>query len=688
MVNKFRKDRTYHLPHNAVLPEEFDFMLNCIDINKEYYTADEFRKLFLIEEVKEGVFSKFHSGQYKNFKEYNYEKLVRKLKKTQKNNYNYCTTELEEKVKEEGVKYGAKYVVDKRVSIFAKFEENPEQYVDELLDCEYTASKTWQGNWAESVRDYIQFFAYAGLLPCYYKGMNYKIPMDSGFYITKRLKKYLNGEIKLEEVILDYKYKNALIDIETYPMYNIRVRPFYSALKVLKVFNNKYNIDYIDRRVLAGIVSCINNEEEIEELIHEVYEKMDNKYDTMRNIVEDDSFYKEAGRFALTLLPYLLECNLVETETINRNRFVKISNYGIEVYNNTPRKAVYCYELIGSEALTPLVGYLLNYFRKSVENDKYSINISEISNDYIQQIINDSDQYKELRYILNDLYSHKDINVIKDIDEDVIYLNDISSQFSVNSGSDFFSIDDSNFVEEGSTIPIITEPNIHKEKIEPYFIEKLNELKKIAMDSDGELYENKLTSLMEELLGKNYVYELGNKRRAERLSDIAWKVPISINNRNKYLLIVIEAKAGNAVKSFDERKEEDDLKRTIKLFKDEIENIEGIWYWVVNGKSLPEQAHGGFRGNGVSFIEKLSIIQVNVTSMIYRPVIVSAMNCEAYIEYYKYLYEVTRGFNSNYDRINSFYVNEFWTWGKLFRPLSSYVRIFNDAEDFKKYLFN
>ena len=57
----------FHLPHNAIIPDEVKFILNQIDISREYYLYDDLKALMFEEEIKQNVFQKFHPGMYKNF---------------------------------------------------------------------------------------------------------------------------------------------------------------------------------------------------------------------------------------------------------------------------------------------------------------------------------------------------------------------------------------------------------------------------------------------------------------------------------------------------------------------------------------------------------------------------------------------------------------------------------------------
>jgi len=62
-----KQDRFYHLPHNSVRVDEFDFLVSKLDISKKHYKAKDLQKLFLIEQVKNDKFKIFHQKPYKNF---------------------------------------------------------------------------------------------------------------------------------------------------------------------------------------------------------------------------------------------------------------------------------------------------------------------------------------------------------------------------------------------------------------------------------------------------------------------------------------------------------------------------------------------------------------------------------------------------------------------------------------------
>ncbi len=50
----------YHLPHNSVRIDEFNHMLKCIDLSKEFYLYEDLRLLFLKSQIADGSLRIFH----------------------------------------------------------------------------------------------------------------------------------------------------------------------------------------------------------------------------------------------------------------------------------------------------------------------------------------------------------------------------------------------------------------------------------------------------------------------------------------------------------------------------------------------------------------------------------------------------------------------------------------------------
>lgn len=67
-----------------------------------------------------------------------------------------------------------------------------------------------------------------------------------------------------------------------------------------------------------------------------------------------------------------------------------------------------------------------------------------------------------------------------------------------------------------------------------------------------------------------------------------------------------------------------------------------------------------------------------------RLVVVTAMNIESFLEYYQYLYAVLK---QSKGPLNEVTAQNFWIWGRLFRPVVGYVFIHNDVNELRKKLF-
>lgn len=681
------KNRFYHLPHNSVIVDEFNFMVSKLDISKKYYKTSELQKLFLIKQIQENKFEIFHKTPYKNFTEStppDIEKLRKKFENLE--NEVICPKNtlkiVYDKVQELGPDDALNWFLEQRRVAFATFVSNPDKHYDQFISTPYTTQKVWKYNWAEFVRDYIQFLSHIGIIPAYYKGWGRENKMsgsgDVGFVISKLGEKYINNKIELGQLLMGYKYRNALINLDQYEQYARKVRPFYASIKLLWLFKNA-GVLSIERNLLAGFISTIMEEKEIYE-ITKSYSKIlknDNKNYLMSVFPSiDDGFKKEIGRFALPLIKFLEGSNLISIKRVGQKNYISITEYGENIIKNEPQKIAVSNDTIGDLKLTPIVGYILKYFADTVKNNTQTILVEKIysSSELLKSLL-EKDKFIDL---LEDIKNTVENSPIDKITDTEIILNGLETQFSINSSVDFSDIYDSSFV-EGAQITPKTQEIVRVEK-STLLEETIKSLTEAALGSDGEKYENELYTALTHLIGPEYVFQMGNVgTRAQRLSDTVWKVPIIFDDQEKKLLVVFEAKAGNAISSFDERKEKDDLKRTIAHFSDELVDVAGIWYMVVDSKKLPENRHGGFRGgNSLSFEEKLHDIQSTVLMTVNKPVIVSAMNIYSFTEYYKYLFQITRGFGDTFTAFNDVVVPNFWLWGNLFHPIKSYSQIYND----------
>ena len=571
------------------------------------------------------------------------------------------------------------WFISNRKESFKKFASDSEKHYDEFILTPYTTQKEWKYNWAEFVRDYIQFLSYIGIIPAYYKGWGRENQMSGevGFVVSKLGEKYINGEITLPKLLMGYKYRNALINLDNYPQYARRIRPFFVSLKILNLLK-EIGINHLERNLLAAFVSTIIDESETG-LIVEKYKNnlKDNTKNNLQSLFPNLSevFKKEISRFALPLIGFLYGSGLVETNRIGRFNYISVSSLGLEILGNEPQMIAVSNDVIGNLRLTPIIGYILKYFAESVQKNILEITVDNLYNSSgLLRSLLDREKFAGL---LKDIGNIKN-SPIEKIEREKISLKNLDYQYSINSSADFSDIYDSNFVEGAPIKPEAQE--IIKVGKSDILNEIIENLINAALGSDGEKYENELYNAIKNLIGDEYAFQLGNVgSRAQRLSDTVWKVPIIFDDEPKKLLVVFEAKAGNAISSFDERKEKDDLKRTIKHFSSELFDIAGIWYIVVDSRRIPEGGHGGFRGGqNLSFEEKLQDIQYSVLSVVNKPVLVSAMNIYSFAEYYRYLFQITRQFGITFTAFNDTIIQNFWIWGNLFHPIRSYSQIYND----------
>lgn len=608
----------YHLPHNAIVIDEFNFMLNCINLNKEYYTYFELRKLFLKEQIKQQKLHIFHSTYHNNLRSHS-DMSIRQI-------YLNCC-------------------------------QNPsDENLDLLLNCQYTSKKTFKQVFNETVRDYTEFFAFLGLLPTYYKG---RAGGEHKHYVTQRLKEYIHGNISLEQLILDFKYRNSSKNYDVIDMYSISVRPYLIALKACDYYFSK-GYTKVHNKILSAIV-LYSKHEDLSHILS-LFEDPTKNIDDYKQLFEEDKFSSikdELGRATLQLRPYLLYTNYLSKEGAY---YIKGSrNFNEDLYAS---KVAFCNSYIGNLTITPVVGKILYKLYGSALNGIKNITDEEL----FDQNINDEDK----TFLLQELVNLKCVSLI----DGKIMVNPLKYQVAVNPYSDFFDINDANYVSGNGSMRLYNEP-LFVSQPNADIEDELNRIKPIALGSDGSMYEESIYNLINDNFAIFNTKWYGANATGRRLSDIFIKTKVKDGVEDKNIAIIIECKAGRAIRSFDERKEWDDISNTLLIEKSNG-NIDGIWYWVVNGDSLPlVNEHGGYRTNSLSksFIEKLSELQFNISEYMRVPTIVTAFSFDSIKNYLCYLYDKLG--NTNIDVINKLDVPHFWRWSKKFMNLQ-YVMVHKD----------
>lgn len=298
----------FHLPHNAILPDEVKFILSLLDENKDYYLYDDLKAMMFEEEIKQGVFETFHAGMYSNFM--NNEVLKDYYSKIKSGDLNYAD-----------IKHSA-----------------------------YSPKKDLNGCWNEQARDYFEFIAFTGLMPSYYKGRS-ATESEKRYYIGSTLKKYKSGEFKYQDILFKMKFRNASKNYDNIEQYDVRNRPFVVAMKIMNILKNK-GYSKIDGLSLSYMIRNIKDEDDLSN--PEVIESI-RHFDFSNS---DDQFKKELGRGSTFLKRHLSEglgIQLLEgrTTVYNLDTF-DINNYSFK------DKSVFIGDIYGDLEVTPLFLKYLN----------------------------------------------------------------------------------------------------------------------------------------------------------------------------------------------------------------------------------------------------------------------------------------------------------------------------------------
>lgn len=601
----------YHLPHNAIRIDEFEFMLKCIDSTKPFYSYPDLRTLFFVEEVKNDVFSTFHPTPHN--------KLV-----------NHSSAKIR--------------------TLYSKAVSGDTDAMERLLepDIMYTNKKTWKQVWNEFVRDYTEFFAFIGVLPSYYKGIK---GGENRHIVSPLLKRFQKDEVSLEELILNFKFRNASKDYKNLDMYHIEVRPFVLALKALKFYERK-GFKVVNPHIISAIVVYSQNEgKSLLNSLAAFPDPCKSIRDCKASFAKfTDAVKKEIGRVTLFLKPYLLEIGVVKKYSWGRSSYFEICNSIYDV--KYPENCVFCNGEVGKYKLTPMIGKIIS---SCYANPDQTLRVDDI----FDENFNDID-------IISVLEEFKQLGIVSSYSKSEVKVSSLEKQFSINPYSDFMTISEAEYVDSCASMllhdkqQIVIQENLALKS-------DLAELHSAALGSDGTLYESKLYDFLKKHLAVlNNLTWYGQATTGQRLSDIAATVKVFSNGETRNILLIMECKAGNAIAAFNERKEREDIINTMRKFEDV--DFDGIWYWVVDSNSLPDvSVHGGYRSNALqkSLPEKLNVLQFEMSEQARRPAIVTAFSIDALTVYLNYLVSATHGLGAN-DKITELCVPHFWKWSKKF----------------------
>lgn len=519
----------FHLPHNAVLPEEVEFIIDCVNIENDYYLYDDLKAIIFEKQVQENVFKKFHKQPYRNIQN----------NKTLK-------------------------------EVYDKIKSGEKKYAD-IKNLAYTDRKNVNQIWNEFVRDYVEFLAFTGLMPSYYKGKSNE--SEKKHYIGFTLKSYKKGEITFEDILFNMKYRNASKNEEHYDAYNVRNRPFVVALKIMDMYKKK-GYKEIDGRILAKIVKQTVDEDDI--LIDGIH--------PLNTSVYDEATLKEYGRGRTFLGRYFTEIFKIETTSSTPVRY-NLESFNIGNYN-FKEKAIYIGEQYGKLEITPNI---IKMIRKP-------------------ELIDDPElkEYMEEKGLIKNNEANVQFNIDTDLAE---------RKLAIEASNDDIDLDE--VYDLALNVSDVT----------------YNEGKVISESGKGTLYEEFLNKILKNKFGENKVTYYGANTMAKRLSDITIDLDIFDGIDNRKIKVVVEAKSGSAIAALDERKEREDIINTLCESRTKYDGI-WVMFVDSNSIPRSGHGGFRESGNlALSFEQKLLNIQFNIQMQTCKTTLVTAFSYEKFMEF-------------------------------------------------------
>lgn len=519
----------FHLPHNAVLPEEVEFIIDCVNIENDYYLYDDLKAIIFEKQVQENVFEKFHKQPYRNIQN----------NKTLK-------------------------------EVYDKIKSGEKKYAD-IKNLAYTDRKNVNQIWNEFVRDYVEFLAFTGLMPSYYKGKSNE--SEKKHYIGFTLKSYKKGEITFEDILFNMKYRNASKNEEHYDAYNVRNRPFVVALKIMDMYKKK-GYKEIDGRILAKIVKQTVDEDDI--LIDGIH--------PLNTSVYDEATLKEYGRGRTFLGRYFTEIFKIETTSSTPVRY-NLESFNIGNYN-FKEKAIYIGEQYGKLEITPNI---IKMIRKP-------------------ELIDDPElkEYMEEKGLIKNNEANVQFNIDTDLAE---------RKLAIEASNDDIDLDE--VYDLALNVSDVT----------------YNEGKVISESGKGTLYEEFLNKILKNKFGENKVTYYGANTMAKRLSDITIDLDIFDGIDNRKIKVVVEAKSGSAIAALDERKEREDIINTLCESRTKYDGI-WVMFVDSNSIPRSGHGGFRESGNlALSFEQKLLNIQFNIQMQTCKTTLVTAFSYEKFMEF-------------------------------------------------------
>jgi hypothetical protein len=639
------------MTHNTANAEEILFLLEILDSEREYYTFEEIVKELYVGEVREGNFKEFHPKPNKLFTSItppDFKTLKNKLTEIHnKKNHRLVVKDVREVLKKEGPESATNFLIKERVETFKKFNGDFSENYEAMINVPYKPTKSWKQNWVEFVRDIIDFVSIMGLLPNYSKSGRFSFNKNEGFYPTELFKKYKKKNIKFEDLLMSFKYSNSVQNIKDSSMYNIKVRPFYSVLKLLEKLSLR-GVGGVERNLLFGVVGCLNGEDEIDSAVNFIIDFIKNhgnKFDqkiakTNFNLEGGSEFQKECGRIATGMSPLLEHFKLIVKRKIGVQTLISLSSEGKVLLDETPTRSYFYNQDINEFEMNPLTAALLYYFRNQSKKKIESLELKQL--------------YLKFKDITKDQIDNS-LSIISQIEnppilfeKNSIILSKIKDQYDINPYVDFDDFDVMDFVSIQKPIKqkgVSSESHVSSDL--DFAIQNLRKSHNLTLKNINEFFAKNMVSnfvkLDEELFIETKYFDSEDYEK------------------NSLLLIFAPLEK---LTTFVERGFLGKIKEIIKNKK-----IDGIWIFSYSNNEEEEKKTK----------EKLEKIQHTLHNQLGINLFLSFFQKDCLKEYLIYILKKRKNYNFEY--FDEQMVSQFWLWGSLF--IGYFTHFFNDPSYLK-----
>lgn len=287
--------RPYHVPHNAVNPEEMAILLRSM-VDRSRIPFEELCNLFFLYQMVHSLFEKFHEKPFKCFSGAQQAPDMESLKKAF------------------GSPDKAAAFAKERTKNFKRFLQGKLSLADFMTKL-YKPASTWRRVWSEYARDYIRFATLLKLV---------KIDKNRAYSLTEAGKKYI---VKPESLL------PALMEMEvstTVRKKKISIRPFNVILKVLDEVKSGGG-GPVPSQLLMYYVCHMKGDDQLPLLLKEL-RKSSAKFSEQKVKIESKRA-RIVQRFGLPIRRFLEGLKLAKESTVSGSPSLSITAKGKSLVN-------------------------------------------------------------------------------------------------------------------------------------------------------------------------------------------------------------------------------------------------------------------------------------------------------------------------------------------------------------------